>query len=210
MLFVVNERITTTPEHPFYVAQKGFVKAVNLRAGDILCTVNGEYVIVEQVQHEILESPVTFYNFRVAENHTYYVGRVGVGVHDSKECTISGNDYSGELLKVDNPDPAADALAERIGGKSRVKFSNDPKGREFDAISDQYIGQAKPNIKSYGKQWRNQTKATFEAAKQTGGKAYFQFEGKPVQSVLNKIAEYGRRYNVEYVIDTEPLGITNK
>lgn len=84
---VGSEKITTTPEHPFYVAQKGFVKAVKLRAGDILCTVNGEYVIVEQVQHEILESPERVYNFRVADNHTYYVGRVGVGVHNSMDCT---------------------------------------------------------------------------------------------------------------------------
>ena len=91
---VGSETITTTPEHPFYVAQKGFVKAVNLRAGEIFCTVNGEYVIVEQVQHEILESLVTVYNFQVAENHTYYVGRVGIGVHNDMKCTQPGG--SGE------------------------------------------------------------------------------------------------------------------
>ena len=104
---VGDERITTTPEHPFYVAQKGFVKAVKLRAGDILCTVNGEYVIVEQVQHEILESPVKVYNFRVADNHTYFVGNVSVGVHNNDRCTISGNNNtgdgeSGELKEVYN------------------------------------------------------------------------------------------------------------
>ena len=87
---VGDEKITTTPEHPFYVAQKGFVKAEKLRAGDILCTVNGEYVIVEQIQHEILESPVKVYNFRVAENHTYYVGRVGVGVHNATYTNNNG------------------------------------------------------------------------------------------------------------------------
>jgi hypothetical protein len=42
------------------------------------------------------------------------------------------------LVKVNKPDPAADALAERLGGESRVKFENDPKGREIDAISDEY------------------------------------------------------------------------
>ncbi len=90
---VRNEKITTTPGHPFYVAKKGFVKAEKLRAGDILCTVHGEYVIVEQVQHEILESPVQVYNFRVAENHTYFVGRASVGVHNAKcgETGTGGN-----------------------------------------------------------------------------------------------------------------------
>ena len=121
----------------------------------------------------------------------------------------SGGKYSGTLQKVDNPDAAADALAERIGGQSRVKFSSDPIGREFDVISDDYVAQAKPDLKTYGKSWRKQTKATFEAAKETGKKAYFQFEGAPSDEILHRIAEYGKRYNVDYIIDTKPLGVHN-
>lgn len=64
-------------------------------------------------------------------------------------------------------------------------------------------------MKSYGKNWRDQIKATFEAAKATGRKAYFQFEGIPVDDILRKIAEYGERYGVDYVIDTTPLGVHN-
>ncbi|MBP3233644.1 MAG: hypothetical protein J6M65_04375 [Eubacterium sp.] len=96
-----------------------------------------------------------------------------------KTVNSEGGRYSGVLEKVNKPDPAADALAERIGGKSRVKFSTDTTGREFDVVNDEYIAQAKPSLNSYGKSWRNQTKATFEAAKATGRKAYFQFEGTP-------------------------------
>lgn len=87
---VNGETISSTPDHPFYVPQKGFVKAVNLRAGDILWTVNGEYVVVEKVQHEILESPVKVFNFRVADNHTYFVGNTSVGVHNAK-CGGNGS-----------------------------------------------------------------------------------------------------------------------
>jgi hypothetical protein len=43
---------------------------------------NGEYVVVEQVQHEILEKPVWVYNFEVASDHTYFVGENAVGVHN--------------------------------------------------------------------------------------------------------------------------------
>ena len=35
--------------------------------------VNGEYVVVEKVQHEILEAPITVYNLQVEDYHTYYV-----------------------------------------------------------------------------------------------------------------------------------------
>jgi hypothetical protein len=81
-VFVDGEEIITTPAHPFYSPVKGWTNAVHLRAGDILVLVNGEYVIVEKVQHEILETPVTVYNFAVEDYHTYYVSDAGVLVHN--------------------------------------------------------------------------------------------------------------------------------
>ena len=68
--------------HPFYSPVKGWTSAVDLRAGDILVMLNGEYVVVEQVQHELLESPETTYNFEVEDFHTYYVGDTYVLVHN--------------------------------------------------------------------------------------------------------------------------------
>ena len=81
-VFVNGEEIVTTPEHPFYSPVKGWTTAVHLRAGDILVLVNGEYVVVEKIQHEILESPVKVYNFQVDGYHTYYVANAGVLVHN--------------------------------------------------------------------------------------------------------------------------------
>lgn len=65
-----GETITTTPTHPFYVPQRGWTEAIKLRAGDILVKNNGEYVVVEKVQHEILETPVIVFNFEVEDYHT--------------------------------------------------------------------------------------------------------------------------------------------
>lgn len=81
-VFVGGEEIVTTPTHPFYSPVKGWTDAAQLRAGDILVLVNGEYVVVEKVQHEILESPINVYNFQVAGDHTYYVSDIGVLVHN--------------------------------------------------------------------------------------------------------------------------------
>ena len=205
-----DEIITTTPEHRFYMPKKGFVDAIDLRAGDSLWTVNGECVIIEEVQHEMLESSVKVYNFCVARNHTYFESYTAIGVHNEYENQYepSGR-YSGELKKVPKEDLAADALAKRINGESRVRFENDPAGREFDAVSDDYIAQAKPALKTIGKSWRVQTKATFEAAKATARKAYFYFEGQPEDVFITKINEYAARYGVEVVIDTEPLDIVD-
>ena len=82
-IFVNGEEIITTPAHPFYSPVKGWTDAVYLRAGDILVLVNGGYVVVEKVQHEILEAPITVYNFHVADYHTYYVTIDGILVHNS-------------------------------------------------------------------------------------------------------------------------------
>ena len=81
-VFVNGEEIISTPSHPFYSPVKGWTDACKLRAGDILVLVNGEYVVIEKVQHEILESPVKVYNFQVEDDHTYYVSDTGVLVHN--------------------------------------------------------------------------------------------------------------------------------
>lgn len=81
-VWVNGNEIISTPAHPFYSPVKGWTEAVHLRAGDILVLVDGEYVVVEAVQHEILEAPVVVYNFNVEDYHTYYVAS-GVLVHNS-------------------------------------------------------------------------------------------------------------------------------
>lgn len=87
-IYVNGEEIIATPKHPFYCPTKGWTDAVQLRAGDILVLLNGEYVVVEKVQHEILESPVFVYNFQVEDYHTYYVAKIGILVHNT--CPTTG------------------------------------------------------------------------------------------------------------------------
>ena len=82
-VFVNGEEIVSTPGHPFYSPVKGWTNAVHLRAGDILVLVNGEYVVVEKIQHELLEAPINVYNFNVGGFHTYFVSSSGVLVHNS-------------------------------------------------------------------------------------------------------------------------------
>ena len=110
---VNGEKITCTPEHPFYVPQKGWTSAIDLRAGDILVMLNGEYVVVEQVQHELLESLETTYNFEVADFHTYYVGKSAVLVHNTcvrkptspnqMQKQVERGQAPGTVVRVDNP-----------------------------------------------------------------------------------------------------------
>ena len=97
---VADEEIVSTPKHPFYVPQKGWTSAVDLKAGDMLVLSNGEYVIVEQVQHEILETPVKVYNFEVQDFHTYYIGKNSIFVHNMCQIKNQANTFTaGELFE---------------------------------------------------------------------------------------------------------------
>ena len=99
-VFVNSEEIIATPSHPFYVPKLGWTSAIKLRAGDILVLSNGEYVVVESVQHEILESPVKVYNFEVEDFHTYFVGESSVLVHN--KCAEGSS-----FIDMMSPDDAA-------------------------------------------------------------------------------------------------------
>jgi Restriction endonuclease fold toxin 3 len=114
------------------------------------------------------------------------------------------NNGLGPLVTVDAPDPAADALARRLGGEPRVRFANGPTN-EFDVVSDLYIAQSKPADFTLNKAFRDQAKVTFEVALKTGRIPYFHFEGSPHRDVLRKIDEYARRFGIEPIIDVMPL-----
>ena len=62
-LTVNGEEIITTIDHPFYVKDKGFVTAGELKIGDELLDANGNVLLVENFDVELTEKPVRVYNF---------------------------------------------------------------------------------------------------------------------------------------------------
>ena len=128
---VNGETLTCTPEHPFYVPEKGWTSAIDLRAGDILVMLNGEYVVVEQVQHELLESPETTYNFEVEDYHTYYVGDGPVLVHNKCGDVYRGGDYTARDIDV-RVDKSTNLLKTTRG----ISVNSDPgKVARFGTVS---------------------------------------------------------------------------
>lgn len=114
----------------------------------------------------------------------------------------------GELVSVNAKDRAADLLAERIGGEASVRFANGP-ANEFDAVSRDYVAQAKPANFTLNQAFRNQAKATFEVAIKSGRTPYFQFDGPPGPGILQTLSRYADRYGIEPVIDLTPQGKRN-
>jgi YD repeat-containing protein len=74
------DRITATAEHPFHVAGRGWVHTEDLSVGDEILLIDGARATVAQVVED--ETTSTVYNFTVDVDHTYFVGNVGLWVHN--------------------------------------------------------------------------------------------------------------------------------
>jgi hypothetical protein len=68
-----REVIRTTAMHPFWVVGKGWIEAERLKPGDGLGSHDGQSVMVREV-YDTGETE-TAYNLRIADYHTYFVGR---------------------------------------------------------------------------------------------------------------------------------------
>ena len=80
-LTVDGETIETTPEHPFYVEEKGWTQAGELVVGDAIRQADGTPSVVIDVVFET--TPALMYNLTVADAHTFFVGSGEWVVHNS-------------------------------------------------------------------------------------------------------------------------------
>lgn len=84
-----GEKIETTAEHRFFVFNQGFVAAGNLTVGTRLRTCTESSVQVIQIEYQ--SQPAVVYNLTVDDFQTYFVGQVGVLVHNVKNEQESNN-----------------------------------------------------------------------------------------------------------------------
>lgn len=93
-LTVNGEEIVTTVDHPFYVNNRGFVNAGELKVGDELLDSSGNVLLLESFEIELTDEPTTVYNFQVEDFHTYYAGGLGVLVHNAS------NEYKTKTVRT--------------------------------------------------------------------------------------------------------------
>ena len=78
-----GESIRSTPEHPYWTLDRGWVGAGELVANEMLRGLGGHEVRVTKVVPIAQEAAV--YNIEVEGTHTYFVGRLAAWVHNA--CT---------------------------------------------------------------------------------------------------------------------------
>lgn len=90
-IFVGNEDIITTPNHPFWVVNKGWVAASEIKKGDKLNLFSSETQVVKLIKQEKLCKPIKVYNFEVEDWHTYFVTRTNIIVHNTCSLFVPQN-----------------------------------------------------------------------------------------------------------------------
>lgn len=78
---VDGEIISVTPNHEFWVVDRGWLQAQDLGVGDRLWTATGGVVDVDGVTRR--EGSFLVYNFEVDGFHSYFVSDWGVLVHNA-------------------------------------------------------------------------------------------------------------------------------
>ena len=93
----VNQTILkSTPEHPFWVIDKGWIEAERLIIGDKLKLSTGEIAIINNVNKVFLNTSVKVYNFTVEDWHTYYAGELSVLTHN-----LNCNDTAQKVISAE-------------------------------------------------------------------------------------------------------------
>jgi len=80
---VDGEIMRSTATHPYWTANRGWVRAADIEVDDLLVNINGDIVPVDCVQARRLEQPVPVYDIRVREHHSFFAGENCYLVHNS-------------------------------------------------------------------------------------------------------------------------------
>ncbi len=79
---VGSEVIKATPKHRFYVIDKGWIRAYNLKEGDVLVSSNQKESKIKKINHQTGLKNIKVYNLRIKDNHNYLVSENELLVHN--------------------------------------------------------------------------------------------------------------------------------
>jgi hypothetical protein len=138
-----GEHIETTPHHPFYTQEKGWVYAGELKIGMHIRKADGTYGLVWWAWN--VEREQVMYNLTVDTAHTYFVGQGQWLVHNTGAgpCPIGTNGtkftsktlWEGEPGRLDVENPAPGVRDGQIHfqewGNNAGKWIYDLEGKMF-------------------------------------------------------------------------------
>ena len=80
-IYVEDEIIKASPKHQFYIVDKGWVRAKDLKVGDMVIA-DGKRKPIKKVKYENLDNPIPMYNLSVDRINTYLITKYSILVHN--------------------------------------------------------------------------------------------------------------------------------
>jgi hypothetical protein len=84
-VYVGDETVECSQEHPFWVVGKGWVAAKDLLEADQVLTSGDEVLEVRKIEMVDFEEKIKTYNFQIADFHTYFITKKEILVHNRCE-----------------------------------------------------------------------------------------------------------------------------
>jgi hypothetical protein len=168
-----SDTIITTPEHPFRVANAGWVAAADLAVGTEVVTAEGSLARLSAALS--LEKRGDVYNLEVAGTHTYFVGDLRLSVHNS--CTGNGGNGKPPPIKPGVkgepgegryiPKATKNAVDAENPGNTCVFCGRVGKGTHYDHADPFSKGGSSKNPENIQKacEWCNKSKGNGEYPK---------------------------------------------
>ncbi len=120
-IYVGNEIIEATHEHPFFVGGK-WLKVDELKVGDKLQLYDGTTLSIDKIK--LVEGSFKVFNFEVEDYHTYYVSKNNILVHNGSDCK-----FGIKTSILDRVKARVIGLKDRFTGNIRIKaFGSRTKG----------------------------------------------------------------------------------
>lgn len=211
--FADGTTLETTWNHPFRVKKQGhtlekfsienttWVQAKDLNPGDVALGADGKELFITDII--IDEREETVYNFEVEEYHTYFVGEVGVWVHNAdykfssgKACRGNGGTSNCDYMemKIDKNGVEKFVTFERLG-KAELSALEMYKGSDGSMIIEDQNGNL---VHHYQENGQNLAQTL---GKDMESKGKFYIEGKEVTD--GSIVGIGRDGKLKIVKDIE-------
>ena len=86
-LTIGEEVIKTTPKHQFYVVDKGWIRAYELKEGDRIVAKDNSNLIINKIEYKYYEEPLSVYNLTVEGYHNYLITQYELLVHNAGSPT---------------------------------------------------------------------------------------------------------------------------
>lgn len=86
-LTIGEEIVKVTPKHQFYIVDKGWIRASELKEGDRIVAKDNSNLIINKIEYKYYEEPLSVYNLTVEGYHNYLITKYELLVHNAQSAT---------------------------------------------------------------------------------------------------------------------------